>query len=115
DNKVDTSTQATLYLSFRRLLDRATRWFVHHRHDQLDVGAEVDRFSERVTALRDQFPDFLRGAELDRFHQRTEQLRGAGVPEDLATQAAGLLPSLALLDVVQLADEMQCAPEQAAE
>ena len=115
DAKVDTDVQSTLYLSFRRLLDRTTRWFVHHRHDQLDVAAEVERFSERVTKLRSQLPEFLQGAELDRFNARTEEMRDAGVPEDLARQYAGLLPSLSLLDVVQLADEVDCPPEQTAE
>lgn len=115
DNKVDVVTQSELYLSFRRLLDRATRWFAHQRHDQLDVAAEVERFSERVTALRAQLPQFLRGAELERFHARAEEMRQAGVPEELAEQFAGLLPSLSLLDVVQLADEAECPPERAAE
>ena len=115
DNKVDTAVQTTLYLSFRRLLDRTSRWFVHHRHDQLDVTAEVDRFSERVTRLRGQLPEFLRGSELDRFNERTEEMRAAGVPEELAAQHAGLLPSTSLLDVVQLADEVDCPPEETAE
>ncbi|MGC0252084.1 NAD-glutamate dehydrogenase [Pseudactinotalea sp. Z1748] len=115
DTKVDAGTQAELYLSFRRLLDRATRWFAHQRHDQLDVAAEIERFSERVTALRAQLPQFLRGSELERFHARAEQMREAGVPEELAQQFAGLLPSLSLLDVVQLADEAECPPERSAE
>ena len=42
DNVVDTATQTSLCLGFRRLLDRASRWFVHNRPDAADVAAEVE-------------------------------------------------------------------------
>src|SRR5699024_7520286 len=41
DNVVSADVQTDLYLSFRRLLDRATRWFVHHRGEHLDIGEEI--------------------------------------------------------------------------
>ena len=39
DTKVPTDTQTWMYLEFRRLLDRATRWFLQNRPANLDVEA----------------------------------------------------------------------------
>ena len=41
DNKVPTEAQTAMYLEFRRLLDRAMRWFVSSRPASMDIGAEI--------------------------------------------------------------------------
>ncbi|WP_154792276.1 NAD-glutamate dehydrogenase [Occultella kanbiaonis] len=103
DNKVDAAVQTQLYLDFRRLLDRGSRWFVQHRPDEVDVAEAVEVFAGPVGELTPQLPVLLRGAELDRFHARATALTEAGVPTEQAERAAGLLPALSLLDVVELA------------
>ncbi|HEU0180875.1 MAG TPA: NAD-glutamate dehydrogenase, partial [Agromyces mariniharenae] len=103
DTIVDTSTQTTLYLDFRRLLDRAARWFVQRRSDQVDIGAEITRFAGPVRILADRLAEFFRGDEADEFANRRAALHAAGVPEDLAHRGARLLEALRLLDVVELA------------
>jgi glutamate dehydrogenase len=101
DNLVSTEVQTDLYLSFRQLLDRAARWFVQHRHDGVDIGAEVEAFAEPVANMMGRMGELLRGDELDGFAQRVAQLEAAGVPVGLAHRGAGLLPSLSLLGVVE--------------
>ena len=103
DTIVDTSTQTTLYLDFRRLLDRAARWFVQRRSDRVDIGAEITRFAGPVRILADRLAEFFRGDEADQFANRKAALHAAGVPEDLAHRGARLLEALRLLDVVELA------------
>ena len=100
DTVVATSVQTELYLEFRRLLDRAARWFVQRRGERVDIGAEIDAFAELIAGAR--LSELLRGDELDRFQARVRELEGAGVPEQLAQRGAGLLASFALLDVVEL-------------
>ena len=101
DNVLSTEVQTDLYLSFRRLLDRATRWFVQHRPGGVDIGTEVELFTEPIDVLARRLEDLLRGDELARFKARREELENAGAPANLARRGAGLLASLALLDVIE--------------
>lgn len=103
DNVVDTATQTRLYLDFRRLLDRAARWFVQHRSEGVDIGAEIARFAEPVRLLSERLADFFHGDEADQFAARQSALAAAGVPAALAQRGASLLEALRLLDVIELA------------
>ena len=103
DNVVAAQAQTDLYLTFRQLLDRSARWFVQHRHETIDIGAEVEAFAGPVASMAGRMGELLRGGELEAFAAREGQLEAAGVPADLARRGAGLLPSLSLLDVVERA------------
>ncbi|WP_449278414.1 NAD-glutamate dehydrogenase [Leucobacter sp. GX24907] len=103
DNVVSTAVQTDLYLRFRRVLDRATRWFVQHRPEGIDIGAEIARFSESVASLAERLESLMRGDDLQGFEQRAAQHEEAGVPAQLARRGAGMLSSLALLDIVEQA------------
>ena len=50
DGRIPTNAQVALHLETRRLLDRATRWFLQTRGGALDVQSEVDRFAPVVAA-----------------------------------------------------------------
>ncbi|MEK6438669.1 NAD-glutamate dehydrogenase [Pseudonocardia sp. T1-2H] len=88
----------------RRLLDRASRWFLANRPQPLAVGAETARFGGKVRDLRDRLPELLVGRERDQVAARIEGLVGEGVPEALAIRSATALHSYALLDVVELVE-----------
>ncbi|GAA2872997.1 NAD-glutamate dehydrogenase [Microbacterium arabinogalactanolyticum] len=103
DNVVSTDVQTDLYLTFRRLLDRATRWFVQHRPDGVDIGAEIELFREPVAHLSSNVDTWLQGVDLERFESRTSELQAAGVPAELARRGAGLLDVLSLLDIAECA------------
>src|SRR6476469_2817726 len=74
DNVVSTATQTALYLEFRRLLDRAVRWFLQNRPATLDVAAEVERFRGVVDHLGPQVPQLLQGNERKRLERRAREL-----------------------------------------
>ncbi len=93
-----------IVLESRRLLDRASRWFLTNRPQPLAVGAEVARFSAPVRALRAQLPGLLRGRERDAVAAGAEPLVSVGVPTDLAARSAGLVYGYGLLDVVELVE-----------
>ena len=114
DTQVPTAAQTALYLEFRRLLDRAVRWFLSSRPSTLDIGAEVERFAGVVRALSPTVPDLLCGEERARLDRRADELVGAGVPEDLAVHAAGLLDQFSLLDVVDIATDLGREPTDVA-
>ncbi|MEO8108092.1 MAG: NAD-glutamate dehydrogenase domain-containing protein, partial [Actinomycetes bacterium] len=102
DNIVSTDTQTSLYLEFRRLLDRAVRWFLQNRPSTLNVAAEVERFSAAVAELGPQMSTLLQGAERKRFDLRATQLEELGVPPEVAVRSAGLLDQFSLLDIVEI-------------
>jgi glutamate dehydrogenase len=105
DNLVSTETQTLLYLEFRRLTDRAVRWFLQNRPSTLDVAAEVERFSKVVAELGPQIPTLLKGAERTRLERRAKELERLGAPADMALRAASLLDQFSLLDVVEISVE----------
>ncbi|GAA1979701.1 NAD-glutamate dehydrogenase [Microbacterium pumilum] len=103
DNAVPTAVQTDLYLTFRRLLDRATRWFVQHRPDGFDIGRQVEDFRGPITSLWADLGDLLQGGDLRRFEGRMLELQEARVPAELARHGAGVLDAFSLLDVVECA------------
>jgi len=103
DNVVTTAAQTSLYLEFRRLLDRAIRWFLTTRPATLDIAAEVDRFRPGIAALGGRMSQLLQGREQARLLGRAKEFEAKGVPEDLALSAASLLDSYSLLDCIEIA------------
>jgi glutamate dehydrogenase len=115
DNVVSTETQTALYLEFRRLLDRAVRWFLVNRPSTINVASEVERFTKVVAELGPRMSTLLQGAEHKRLEIRTKQLEKQGAPKDMAVRAAGLLDQFSLLDIVEISvdterDSAEVAP-----
>jgi len=54
DGVVTTHQQSALHLAFRRLLDRAVRWFLQARPGMIDIAAEIARFGPVVAELAPQ-------------------------------------------------------------
>src|SRR5699024_12700369 len=55
DGRVAADVQATLLNEHVRLLDRASRWFVHQSPEHLDVLATIDRSEEHTSELQSRF------------------------------------------------------------
>jgi len=115
DNVVSTETQTALYLEFRRLLDRAVRWFLVNRPSTINVASEVERFSAVVAKLGPQMSTLLQGAEHKRFEVRARDLTKLGASKEMAVRAAGLLDQFSLLDIVEISvdtkrDSAEVAP-----
>ncbi|MDN5919702.1 MAG: NAD-glutamate dehydrogenase, partial [Pseudonocardia sp.] len=106
-----------IVLDSRRLLDRASRWFLTNRPQPLAIGAELSRFVAQVRELRVQLPDLLRGRELDAVTERADRLRESEVPEEIIAPAALSLYSFGLLDVVELVElsDREKEPREATE
>lgn len=103
DNVVPTLVQTDLYLTFRRLLDRASRWFVLNRADMVDVEREVDRFGGPVSTWATRLGEVLQGGDAERHRDKVAELTDAGFAPEFAERGAALLASLSLLDIVATA------------
>jgi glutamate dehydrogenase len=114
DNVVATEVQSQLYLEFRRLIDRAVRWFLTSRPSRLDVAGEVARFGSVVAEFAPRIPELLQGAELKRLQRKASGLQKSGVPEELAVRAASLLDQFSLLDIVDISTDTGESPADVA-
>ena len=107
DNQVPTEVQTELYLEVRRLLDRASRWFLSNRSLSTGMEEEIERFAEPVQQLVPQLGTLLQGEERERWAERVAWATERGIPDELAQAYASLLDSYSLLDVVELARELE--------
>ncbi|NHN54532.1 NAD-glutamate dehydrogenase [Calidifontibacter sp. DB0510] len=115
DHQVSTEAQTMLYLEFRRLVDRTSRWLLHNRPGHLDIGTEIARFAPVVAELGPRIPDLLQGTERERWERRRADLVAAGIPQELAGRAAALLDTYSLLDIAEQAAATGTAPAEVAE
>nr|WP_249361859.1 NAD-glutamate dehydrogenase domain-containing protein [Gordonia araii] len=99
-----------LYYS-RRLLFRASRWFLATRPQPLALAAEVARYRERVADLRGELYGWLGAASRHDVDARSRRLAEHGVEPGLARSVALILHSFALLDIVDVAEITDRDPE----
>jgi glutamate dehydrogenase len=104
DAAVPTATSDAVVLESRRLLDRASRWFLTNRPQPLAVGAETTRFGAVLRALRPRLAELLRGRERAAVEMRAAELRSSGIGAECAERAAALMYGYGLLDVVELTE-----------
>ena len=102
DNQISTTAQSALQLETRRLLDRATRWFLQTRTGDIDIAEQVDYFAPVVSKHSQDLAGMLQGNEAERFERLTKRFMDAGAPEHLARKAANGLDVFALLDITDI-------------
>ncbi|MGI8762315.1 MAG: NAD-glutamate dehydrogenase, partial [Jatrophihabitantaceae bacterium] len=115
DNQVPTDAQHSGYQEMRRLIDRATRWFVDVRFPITDVASEVERFAPTLHELGPRITELVRGAELADIHAEAGRLVDLGLPSQLAINLAELLSAFLLLDVVEIANASEHSATEIAE
>jgi glutamate dehydrogenase len=114
DNQITTDAQTALYLAFRRLLDRAVRWFLQTRPATIDIGAEIDRFRPVVVELGPRMPELAVGSERKQLHEDAQAFVRMGVPEQLALRGASLLNEFQLLDITEISSQVNSDPSDVA-
>ncbi|MGE2732164.1 NAD-glutamate dehydrogenase domain-containing protein [Mycolicibacterium vaccae] len=91
-----------LVIEGRRLLDRASRWFLLNRPQPLAIEDETARF-QAVATLRGKLSEMLRGNELATAAAIRDGYTARGVPADVARRISELLYAYSLLDVIDMA------------
>ncbi|MCG7595990.1 NAD-glutamate dehydrogenase [Mycobacterium sp. PSTR-4-N] len=102
-------------LDLRRLIDRAARWLLNYRPQPLAVGAEINRFADKVAALTPRMSEWLRGDDRAIVMKEAGEFSAQGVPEELAFQVATGLYQFSLLDVIDIADINDRDPAEVAD
>ncbi|WP_337062436.1 NAD-glutamate dehydrogenase [Kineococcus sp. G2] len=115
DGRVAAEVQARMRQRAQRLLDRSVRWLLHSRPEGVDVAAEVARFAGPVGELAPRVPELARGEDAAVVRVDAEGFAAAGVPAGEALRVASLLPTFALLDVVEVAGATGREPAEVAD
>jgi glutamate dehydrogenase len=105
DNVVDADVQLGLLLEGRRLIERGTRWLLRNRRRPLDIAATVEYYAPGAALLMEAIPRLLDPADAEPLARRVDELREAGVPQELASHVALLSTMFATFDVVDIANE----------
>ncbi|BCI54219.1 NAD-specific glutamate dehydrogenase [Mycolicibacterium litorale] len=91
-------------LDLRRLIDRAARWLLNYRPQPLAVGAEINRFADKVAALTPRMEEWLRGDDEAIVAKEAGEFCSHGASKELAYAVATGLYQFSLLDIIDIAD-----------
>lgn len=101
---IPTAVTDRMTLDLRRVIDRAGRWLINYRPQPLAVGAEINRFAEKVAVLSPQMSKWLRGDDKAIVAKEAGEFEAQGVSKELAYTIATGLYRYSLLDVIDIAD-----------
>jgi glutamate dehydrogenase len=109
DNRVPDGVQAEMIVEWRRLVGRATTWFLRSRRLQEPMERGAQRLLPTVASLRTRLePDAANSARAAAWVQ-------AGVPADLARQVAAADRLFSALDIAEVAEAAHSPIEQTSE
>ncbi|GAB3356102.1 NAD-glutamate dehydrogenase [Modestobacter lapidis] len=109
DNRVPAAVQVQVRTEGTRLAERAARWLLRVPELSAEPAGSLttvtDRFAAAAEAVRGGLPGWLLGADAAGYAERAAELEAAGVPDDLAADAAAapLLP--VALDLAVVAED----------
>ena len=115
DNGASVAVTDRMTLDLRRLIDRAGRWLLNHRPQPLAVGAETNRFADKVASLTPRMSEWLRGDDKAIVEEEAVEFSSQGVSDDLAYLGATGLYRYSLLDVIDIADIVDRDPAEVAD
>jgi glutamate dehydrogenase len=105
DSKVGEDTQIDAILQIWSLLRHLTRWLLNRPGGTLDIAANVERYQNQVSALRQVLPDALTDTGRGDFSSSQEKWEGMGFPAELAVRMARVPVLRAALDMAEVAQQ----------
>jgi glutamate dehydrogenase len=101
--------QDEMFLTVRRLVERAARWLVRHG-DDLALGPTVDEYRPGVRAVVAELPALLTSTATAALTAEVDRLHTLGVPAELARRVAGSEAAVAALPAAELATRLATDP-----
>ncbi|TQN32747.1 glutamate dehydrogenase (NAD) [Haloactinospora alba] len=115
DHQLSVDTQVTMLLEARKLAERCSRWLLRNRTSPFDLSGEIAFFTEGVASIAPQLPELLQGRDLAAFTSRRDGFEARGVPTELATRVAAMVPAYSTFDLVEVAHRTDRPLRQVAE
>ncbi|RUO81295.1 NAD-glutamate dehydrogenase [Idiomarina tyrosinivorans] len=106
NNKIPAEVQNAILFQVRRMVRRATRWFLRHRNPSLHgIQEHLDFYRKAFDDLRKNALNYMVEDEAKAIRKRAEQMVGQGVPEDLANEIAILSTVFSSMDIAEVAHD----------
>ncbi|MGI9606302.1 MAG: NAD-glutamate dehydrogenase [Acidimicrobiales bacterium] len=105
DGTMSVDHQLAAYLSCRQLAERATRLLIRNRPNPFSASAAIADLTEPVGETLEVLGELLLGTDRQNFEASVNELTAAGADDALACRIALLAPSVAALDIVEVAAE----------
>ena len=115
DYKVSADVQADMMSRLMRLVRRASRWFLRNRRTDIDVASEVGVFKASADAIRNNLSQWLKGSTQQAWQGRFDDYIEQGVPDTVATLAAGASSLFATLGIIEASHQTGRPLERVAE
>jgi glutamate dehydrogenase len=104
-----------LRVTLLRMVERGTRWLLHHEHSPLDVAAVVAEYGPAVAELRPLLASLLAGSDAHSQVAHAREWIDAGVGLELAENLSTAGQAHTLLSVVQVAHRLELPALRVAE
>lgn len=112
---VGAADATALRVTLRRMVERSTRWLLHHQRGPLDVAATVAAYGPQIAALRPELARLLTGEQAEAAQAYQQRWEKAGLPEELAVTVSTTSQAHTLLSVVEVAGRLGLEPLRVAE
>jgi len=114
DNKVSAKTQTFMQLEGRKLVERASRWFLRNRARPIDITSNINYFTAGIKQLIQILPGLLDESSHQLVQHKIDRLISEKVPEQIARQVALYGQLLATLDIVEVTNMLDLSVQQVA-
>jgi glutamate dehydrogenase len=105
DNKVYAEVQYKMMLEIRKLVERASRWFLRNSRSPLNIEKMLATFRPGVSQLSESLSSLITESERKTVEKTAHEWLQFGVPSDLANSIASLVMRLSALDIVESVKE----------
>ncbi len=103
DTVIPAARQTAILLWGRQLAERATRLLLRSRAFPFDAALAIEELAEPVRETLEHLPGYLAGSDWTAYEKAFTDLKAEGLPGELAERVAALTPSLAALDIAEVA------------
>jgi glutamate dehydrogenase len=111
---VDGETRLDMLLQVTQLARRATRWFLRHRRNALDVAALMQHFAARIADLSGSRMALMGVSGRARHTEQIERWTAAGVTMEVAQSCANAAALVTTLPVIDAAERRAAVPRAVA-
>ncbi|MCW8092300.1 NAD-glutamate dehydrogenase [Alteromonas sp. ASW11-130] len=102
DNQVPADLQLEMLEACRRIMRRASRWYLRHGNKSIGIQESIDRYRSTFENLSRHLQDYLVEAEYAHLEKMTLRYTNEGVPQDIAYQVASFSNMFSSLDLAQI-------------
>jgi glutamate dehydrogenase len=110
DGQVQAQVQYDSFYEVGRMFRRAVYWFLHRPESNRDIATALARLQEPVAAVRKALPAVLCGWSKRGFERDLAAFESIGLPRALGTRIASLRLMTQIIDIADLAAELEVEP-----